>query len=352
MTGVLDFLSQIWPYLFAVLMFLILVIIHEFGHFIAAKILGVRVNGFSVGLGPKLFSKKIGETEYKISALPFGGYCAMEGEDENSTDTRAFCNKKAWRRFLIVVMGAVFNILFGVLLVGIVVCSSELIPTVTVAKFTEDSVSEQSGLMVNDTFYSVNGRRIYTADDLNYAFTGVDESGELEVEVVRNGEITDLGKVSFNTEKEDNGINYVSIDFWIYGEEKTFFGVIAASFKTAFSYCRIIFLSLMDFFAGKYGLSSVVGPVGLTAEIGKVVKTDISAILRIMSLISINLGLFNLLPLPALDGGRLLFIFIEMVTGKKVSQKYEGAVHLVGFVILMIFMVLITFKDIFKLITG
>lgn len=350
MIFIVTFLNSVWPYIVAVLLFLLLIIIHEFGHFISAKLLGVKVNEFAVGFGPKLFSKRKGETLYRLNLIPLGGYCAMEGEDETSTDSRAFCNKSAWRRFIIVSMGAIFNLLLGLIMVAIVLASSKgkLFATTTVAQFDKGALSQKSGLKVNDEIVRIDGRKIFTTYDLSYAFTGVDD-GKIDITVLRNGKEKTLKDVAFSTSSED-GINYLNVDFTVYGEKKTVSSFIKHTFKTTISYCLVIWRSLIDLIAGKYGISAVSGPVGLTATIGNIAKQNLLNLLPIMALITINLGLFNLLPLPALDGGRLLFILIEMIIRKPVPQKFEGLVHTVGFVILLGFMLFVTAKDIYSLI--
>jgi regulator of sigma E protease len=224
-SAVLSVLNSIWPYALAVILFISLIAIHEFGHFIAAKLLGVRVNEFAIGFGPKLFSKKIGETEYSVKLVPFGGYCAMEGEDEESGDSRAFCNKKAWRRFIIVAMGAIFNLIFGLILVAIILTTSDHLLTTRIAEFNEGAVSCDSGLMVDDKIVEVNGRKIYTTYDLSYAFTNV-KDGKLDVVVEREGKDVAINDVEFKTEKFDN-ISYVSVDFKVYGLQKTIGNVIS-----------------------------------------------------------------------------------------------------------------------------
>lgn len=332
----------------AVLIFIALIIIHEFGHFIAAKILGVRVNEFAVGFGPKLFSRKIGETVYKANLIPLGGYCAMEGEDSLSDDPRAFCNKAAWRRFIIVIMGATFNLILGFVLVAAVLAPEKRFATTVIAEFSENATSAQSGLKENDKILSVDGRRIYTTYDLSYAFTNV-KDGTVDMTVLRDGKSKKLRSVRFETE-EENGVSFIKVDFRVYGKEKTFWSFISETFKTGISYCAVIWRSLIDLISGKYGISAVSGPVGVTAAIGSVAKQSLRNILPIAALITINLGLFNLLPLPALDGGRLLFILIEMITRKKVPEKYESLVHTAGFIILIAFMLIITLKDIWSLI--
>lgn len=345
---ILDIWNNVWPYLVAVALFLILIIIHEFGHFIAAKLLGVRVNEFSVGFGPKLFGKRIGETEYMVKLIPLGGYCAMEGEDDESSDSRAFCNKKPWRRFIIVAMGAIFNLVLGLIIVAITLAPQKAFNSTTVAEFYEDSVSSESGLQVDDKIIEVEGRRIFSTYDLSYAFTNI-EDGKIDMTVKRGGEKVKLHDVTFKT-AEAEGISYLTVDFYVYGVEKSFGSYVKQTVDTAISYCAVVWRSLIDLITGKYGISAMSGPVGVTAAIGTAAKVDIANILPIMALITINLGIFNLLPVPALDGGRLLFILIEMIFRKPVPQKYEAWVHAAGFILLMGFMLLITAKDIWALI--
>lgn len=342
--------GNFWPYLIAVLLFLVLIIIHEFGHFIAAKLLGVRVNEFAVGFGPKLLKKKWGETTYSLNLIPLGGYCAMEGEDETSTDSRAFCNKSAWRRLLIVVMGATFNLLLGFIIIAIIVAPQKYFLTTTVSSFYENSVSSTTGLKSGDTIIKVDGRKIYTTYDLSYSFTNISD-GKIYMTVLRNGKKTELKDVTFKTDTQED-IKYLTVDFYVEPESKTFTNYVKHTVKTGISYCAVIWRSLMDLIAGKYGISAMSGPVGMTKVIGSVAKQNLSALLPIMALISINLGIFNLLPIPALDGGRILFILIEMILRKPVPQKYESIVHAVGFIILIAFMIFISAKDIWVLVTG
>ncbi len=349
-SAIISFLNNIWPYLVAVLLFLVLIIIHEFGHFIMAKANGVQVNEFAIGFGPKLFKFKKGDTLYSFNLIPLGGYCAMEGEDENSENERAFCNRKPWRRFIIVAAGAVFNILLGVILVSVSLIPGERFSTTTVAKFSENAVSQQSGLSVGDKILAVDGRRIFTTYDLSYAFTGIPD-GTVDIKVERNGEKVNLPDVKFATESID-GINFISVDFYVYGEQKTFLSFVKHTALQTVSYMRVVWFSLIDLIGGKFGLNAISGPVGVTAAIGGAAKQNIFNVIPIMALITINLGIFNLLPIPALDGGRLVFIIYEMIFKKPVPQKREALVHTIGIIILFGFMIFITFKDILKLITG
>lgn len=350
MITILNILNNIWPYLVAILLFLILIIIHEFGHFIAAKLLGVRVNEFAVGFGPKLIKWGKGETKYAINLIPFGGYCAMEGEEEASGDERAFCNKKPWRRFLIVIMGATFNLILGLILIAVTLIPDKRFTTTTIDVFHENAVSVEYGLKQGDEIIKVDGRKIFTTYDLSYAFSNIDD-GAIDITVKRDGKKVELNDVKFATEEID-GINYLTVDFYVKGKEKTFTSFISHTFDTAVSNCAVIYRSLIDLVTGRYGISAVSGPVGVTVAIGDIAKQNLNALIQIMALITINLGLFNLLPIPALDGGRLVFILFEMIFRKPVPQKYESIVHAVGMVILLGFMAIVTLKDIWTLIAG
>ncbi len=345
MHPILTFLNNAWPYLLALVAFLFLIVIHEFGHFIAAKLLGVRVNEFAVGFGPKIFNKKGKETEYSLRLVPLGGYCAMEGEDEESKDEKAFCKKKAWKRFLIVIMGATFNIIFGIILVGITLLPQKAYTTTKVAQFTETAISNSDGgLMVGDTIIEVEGRKIFTTYDLSYNFSAVSD-GNLNLKVLRNGEKIDLKNVPFKTETVE-GYNVISVDFWVEGQKPTVASFLSQTAKTSLSYSRIVVFSLADMIGGRYKVSDISGPVGVTDAISQAVKTSAMDLIGIMALITINLGIMNLLPIPALDGGRLVFILIEMIFRKPVPQKYEKWVHAIGLIVLLTFMALITLKDI------
>lgn len=357
-SGIIDFFGKIisflgdnvLPYVIAILLFILLILIHEFGHFIAAKLLGVRVNEFAIGMGPKLIKWGKGETKYSVNAFPIGGYCAMEGEDEESHDDRAFCNKKPWRRFLIVIMGATFNLILGLVLVAITLIPEKRFTTTTVDVFHENAVSSGYGLQEGDEIIAVDGRKIFTTYDLSYAFSNIDD-GAIDITVKRDGKKVELDDVKFKSE-EIEGINYLTVDFYVEGKDKTFTSFIGHTFDTAISNCAVVYRSLIDLITGRYGISAMSGPVGVTAAIGSVAKQSLFDLIPVMALITINLGLFNLLPLPALDGGRLVFILFEMIFKRPVPQKYEAIVHAVGMALLLLLMAVITFKDIWTLIAG
>ena len=336
--------------IYAILIFCLLIFVHEFGHFIAAKACGVKVNEFAIGMVPAFFKKQKEETQYSLRIFPIGGFCAMEGEDEESTSDRAFHKKPVWKRFIIIVAGAVHNLILGLIIVAVTLAPQKAFNSTVVAEFRENAVSEQSGLKVDDKIIEVEGRKIFSTYDLSYAFTNV-KGGKVDMTVKRDGEKVELKDIKFDS-SEENGISYLNVDFYVYGIRKTFGSYIKQTFATAASYCAVVWRSLIDLISGKYGISAVSGPVGVTAAIGSAAKQSLENLLPIMALITINLGIFNLLPIPALDGGRLLFILIEMIFRKPVPQKYEAIVHAVGFALLIGFMLLITAKDIWTLIAG
>lgn len=343
--------SNIWPYLVAICLFLLLITVHEFGHFLFAKLSGVQVNEFAIGFGPKLFCKKGKETEYSVRLIPFGGFCAMEGEDESSENPRAFGNAKAWKRLLILVAGAAFNILFGVIMAVILVAQSPVIATTEVAKFDDAAVSVQHGLREGDVIIEANDRAVFTTYDLSYIMA-TDTDGVMQFVVRRGGEKVQLDNVKFDLTTLENGQRTIKLDFYVVGKENSFINTVTHGVKTSLSYGRVVYMSLFDMLTGRFGLNDMSGPVGVTAVIGTAAKSSLPDLLSIACLIAINLGIMNLLPLPALDGGRVLFVLIEMIFRRPVPEKFEGIIHGVGFALLMVLILIITGNDIYKLITG
>ncbi len=338
--------NSVYPILIAILFFELIIIIHEGGHFIAARLMGVKVNEFSVGMGPKLFQFKKGDTQYTLRLVLFGGYCAMEGEDEDSDDEHAFSNKKVIQRIFIVVAGALMNLILGFVIVGIIVCSQNLVGTARIARFDDSAVSAQT-LQAGDRIKSIDGMRVYSATDVT---TGLTRSTDdtLDMVVVRDGRDEKL-TVRFDTE-EYEGKQYIKMDFWLLGEQKTVGNVLKETFMQWISYARMVFLSVHDLIAGTYGVSDLSGPVGAVDVVSKSVKMGASSMLRIMALLTINVGLFNLFPIPALDGWRLFLLIFEGIFRKKLPSKWEWAINGAGLVLLLGLMAVITFSDITKLI--
>ncbi|MBC8534404.1 M50 family metallopeptidase [Yeguia hominis] len=344
--------------LIAILLFGLIVFVHEFGHFFTAKLAGIKVNEFAIGMGPKLIRFGKGETKYSLRLFPIGGFCAMEGEDEASEDARAFGNKPVWKRMIVVVAGAVMNMVLGFLLMMILLCQEPNFASTTVSKFTEDSATQAAGLEVGDRFYSIDGYRIFTDRDLSFALALADPH-DVDLEVVRNGSVLSIPNVAFHTVEQD-GTEILSLDFYVQPQAKTVWTLIQKTGAETVSVVRMVWTSLAGLVTGRFGLNDVAGPVGTAQAITQAASAGLQSgfgdavnnILLMMIIITVNLGIVNLLPLPALDGGRLLFLIVEGIRRKPVNPKYEGWVHAAGFFLLMAFMLLITFNDIVRLVTG
>ncbi len=357
--------------LVALLMFGIIIFVHELGHFLVAKACGVRVNEFAMGMGPKLLSFGKKETVYSLRLLPFGGFCAMEGEDETSDDPRAFGNKSVLKRIAIVVAGVAMNFLLGLLVLLIAIgcftpftqSGDVLYGMPTIAQLDEDALSYQSGLRAGDTVISINSRPVLTYNDMMMIMQS-DEDGVMPMMVKRTvdgkTQKVSLPAVEFVLETTEDGIRYLRYDFVLLGVEPTFGNTIVHAAKTECSLVTTVWWSLVDMIGGKYGLNELAGPIGTVDIIGDMVgqaastvsREDIYSLLYMFALISVNVGVLNLLPLPALDGGRLVFLLFEAIFRRPVPQKFEAVVHLVGLALLIGLMILISFNDIKRLITG
>ncbi len=410
--------------LIALLVFGVIIAIHEFGHFIVAKLCGIKVNQFAIGMGPVILRKQGKETEYSLRLFPVGGFCAMEGEDAESNDPRAFNNNKVWKRVLVVIAGAVMNIILGFVVILVTTCLYGDVITTEIAKFPAEivvseaipscdlnegdriisinnmsisygttleeklsnlegetltavvnrdgesvaltgipiaslkgevvcaSTSNTCGLQAGDTIVKIDGMRIFTDADLSYKLQ-TSEAETVDLVVKRDGKLVTLPDVAFrNTATEGK------LDFYVTAEKLTFFNTIEYSALSTVSTGRLIWISLKDLVTGKYGFNDMSGPVGIIGTIGEAAKQgsnlieQLISVLSLASFITINVGIFNLLPLPALDGGRLVFLIVEAIRRKPVKPEHEGMVHFIGFALLILLMVAVTFQDILKLIQG
>ena len=422
----------------AILIFSVLILFHELGHFLLAKACGVGVTEFALGMGPKIVSWGKGETKYAIKALPFGGSCAMVGEDEENSAPNAFGNKKAWQRFLVIAAGPCFNFLLAFIcslfFIGVggvnkpVVYAVEgaaaesgiqkgdIVRSINGTKITigreiplylfnhpldgtaeivverggetltktvnthregwrmgitymadetgcslktvsEGSAAESAGLKAGDLLVSINGTKITSGKELSAYFDEHPMDGSLlELVVQRDGAELSFRFLPSHYETEELGFSaeYYYDDLNPVG----FFGVIRYSAKEVVYWIRYTLMSLKMLISGQVGVQDLSGPVGIVDTIGQAVEEGEKSggfkdaalnVLMLMILLNANLGLMNLLPIPALDGGRLLFILIELITGKRVPQKFEGLVHLIGFILLMLLMVFVLFNDVMKL---
>lgn len=366
----------------AILMFSFLIVIHELGHFVTAKLSGVQVNEFSVFMGPAIFKKQIGQTLYSVRCIPFGGYCAMEGEDDNSDNPRSFGKAAWWKRLIILVAGAAMNFLCGFLIFYFLFGPSsgiEALPEPVISGFYQGNTIEgASGLQVGDEFYSIDGERVYTSSNIPFLLSMnlseepgfhdlsmnlSEEPGFHDIVVIRNGEKVYLdGFPMERTEVQtENGVQM------LYGMKlatvpRTFASSMKFAWNNSIDTVRMVRMSLKMLISGQAGLKDVGGPVMIvqaiseTAESSGSTRAAMRNVLSFTAFIAVNLAVMNLLPIPALDGGRALCVIlttiVETITHKKLNPKYEAYLHGAGMVVLLGFMALITFKDIFNIFRG
>lgn len=350
--------------LLAILIFGFLIFIHELGHFIAAKLSGVQVNEFSINMGPKLLQKQRGETLYSLRLLPIGGYCAMEGEDADNGNPRAFTAAKWWKRLIILCAGSFMNFLTGFVIVALLIgLSGGYMHTLKLTDFMDGcTLCGENGLQAGDEIYSIDGKRTLLYKD----FTLLTDRGDdtvYEVTVLRDGEKVTLH--DFRMEKQEltdsDGNTGMYYGFYFADYEQINF---ANTFKYAAYECvdfsRMVWWSLSDLVRGAVDVKQMSGVVGVvdamvqTGEESETVGAGIENILYIAAFIAVNLAVMNMLPIPALDGGRVFFLLITTlftaITKKKLNPKYEGYIHAAGMVLLLALMAFLVVKDIWTII--
>lgn len=343
----------------SVLLFSLVIFIHELGHFMTARWAGVKVNEFAIGMGPAIFKRKKGQTLYSIRLLPIGGYCSMEGEDTESDDANAFGKKSVYKRILIVAAGAIMNIILAIVFMIIILSQQPKYASTIIGGFSSDAVTSQSGLMIGDKIKSIDGYNVSTYTDVSFVLA-VNKNFKADIVVERNGELVNLSNVNFNTKKTEDGKTIIVRDFYFEPIEKNFFTLTSQTFKEIFSNVRMTYATIIGLITGTFSINEVAGPVGLVSMISSAASEGLKVnfvaalnnIIMMMMILSVNLGIFNLLPLPALDGGRLVFLILEAIKGKPINQKYEGLIHTIGFVLLILLMLFVSINDVFKLTSG
>ncbi len=419
-----DFKAKAVPILIGILFFGLIILIHEFGHFIFAKLFKVKVNEFALGMGPTILKKQGKETKYAIRLFPIGGFVSMEGEGEESEDKRAYCNQATWKKMIIISAGAVFNLILGFILCVVLICGDEAITSKKISSFYEGAMSNTQ-LQIGDEILEIDGKHVFSSYDITFLMQR-NATGKFDFTVDRGGEKVELAGVPFQkitsgnfnykdrvissvsanlkraglkdgdlitavngekvttdeelitairkdtdfiysltVEREGESLSFEDVefmsvtifDFTVYPEEKTFTSVLDEAFGYSMSLGRMVYLSLFDLVRGQYGINDLSGPIGTMSIITEIAEesvatTDYSTLFMLFAMITINIGLFNLLPVPALDGGHLFFMFVELIIRRKIPQKYVSWVSAAGLVLLLIFMALISANDLWKWISG
>ena len=349
--------------LVAILIFGVLIAVHELGHFLAAKACGVTVNEFSIGMGPALWKKQKGETLYALRAIPCGGFCAMEGEDEDSDNPHALYRQGFWVKLVIFAAGAFMNFVTGLVILLILYSGAKAFYDPTITAFADGCPLEaENGLQVGDTLLSIDGGRGYMYSDVGLLL-GLNQDGTFDLVVRRNGEKVTLK--DFPMEKaeylDQNGQPYTGYGLLFGVKEATVGDRLANSWNNALDFVRLVRLSLKMLVTGQAGLRDLSGPVGIVSTMTEVgqssanVAAAIENIAYLAALIAVNLAVMNLLPLPALDGGKIFFMVVNAISmaliKKQIPLKYEDHIHFAGLVLLLALMALVTFSDVWKLFT-
>lgn len=329
-----------------------LTFIHEFGHFFFARLFKVPVLEFAIGMGPKVYSwtGKHG-TKYALRAFPIGGFVQMEGEEGTSENPMAYNNLNPWKKIVVTAAGPLVNIIFAIILMFALVISTPTLGSNTVAGFLENSVSHTK-LQAYDEIIKVGDVKVHTGEEVYYEVM-MQGYQAIDVTVKRNGETVVLENVVFNT-VEESGVILGDADFKLYAlsalEDVTFFDYLYQAFYRSINTVKMVIDSIGGMISGRFGIEAVSGPIGMVETVGEVVSISFSALINLIVLISMNLGIFNLLPIPALDGGRILFHLIDGIAGRKVIKKeIEDAITGITLMLLLGFMLFISFKDVINL---
>jgi regulator of sigma E protease len=345
----------------AILLFGILIAIHEWGHFITAKLLGVRVNEFAIGMGPTLFSRQKGETLYSLRAIPMGGFCAMEGEDEDTDSPDSFYKKPTWKKLIILSAGSFMNFVAGLLLLVLLFSQSQSFSVPVIADLIDGfPYQSEEGLLPGDRFLSIDGHKVHTLSDVQVYFS-LSNGETMDLLIERDGQILErkdfpLALREYTLDGANvmrYGINFAQVDATP-GE------VLRQSWDTSLFFARSVWLGLQMLFQGDAGLKDMAGPVGIISMIGETgsqsgnIAVGLKNVSYIIALVAVNLAVVNMLPIPALDGGRIFLVLLSqgfyLIARRKINPKYESYIHAFGFLLLIGLMLIVTFSDVIKIV--
>lgn len=336
--------------LLAILLFCVMIFPHELGHFIAAKRCGVKVNEFAFGMGPVIWKKQKGETLHTIRLFPVGGFCAMEGEDEDSDDERAFAQKKPWQKILILAAGSAMNVLCAVFIMCLIVGVRGFTST-TLGTVESGSPADLAGLMPKDKIVSMTTDKLYRIEDwsqISEIINGIDEGESIEIEYKRGGksyETTVMPMLVESTDENGNAASRYVVGITCKVSHNPLKAVIYGT-QSSWELTKLMFSAIVQLFSGQASADDLTGPVGMVQMVSQTTQYGYWYYGFLTALICMNLAVINMLPLPALDGGRIIFVLYSAITGRKVSEKVEGTIHFVGLALLMLLMVYVTANDV------
>ena len=347
-------MSTLLTIIAAIIIFGIIIFVHELGHFLTARMFGVTVNEFAIGMGPVIYKKQGKNTLYSVRAIPMGGFCQMEAEDEESDSPGAFTNKKPWQRIIVLAAGAGMNIMLGFVLVTMIVVSSAAanggITSTTIASVEAESDAARF-LQPGDKIVGINDTTVHIKRDLSFELGMYQGEGECELRYKRDGKVYSEKFTPMRATLED-GSPYYLVGFTVETSPVNLLTVLHEGFFQTIWMVKLVFVSLGMLFSGGASVSDLSGPVGVVSAMSTVAKTGLADFLFFAGFLAVNIGVMNLLPLPALDGGRIIFALWEMIFRKPIPREKEGYVHFIGFVLLIGLMIFATWNDIVRLFTG
>ncbi|MBR2619646.1 MAG: RIP metalloprotease RseP [Firmicutes bacterium] len=330
-------------FIYAVLIFCLLIFVHEFGHFVTAKLCGIKVNEFAIGMGPTFINKQKGETLYSIRMFPIGGFCAMEGEDEDSEDERAFNNQPAWQRAIVLAAGSLMNLLTAIVLM-IIIAFYMGQATTTIEQVQDASPAYEAGIMAGDEVIKIDGSDIDEWTDLQ-TIVGESEGETVTFTVLRDGVETDIS-VTPEYDKEA-GRSLVGVTPTM---ARNPVKAVGTGVTNTWDMTVMMYELIGQLFTGDVSAKELSGPVGIVYVVNDSAKMGFIYVVYLAALLSLNLAVINMLPFPALDGGRLLFLVIRKITGKRVTDEMEGKIHFIGIMLLFALMIYVTWNDIIRFI--
>lgn len=347
-------MSTLLTIIAAIIIFSVIIFVHELGHFLTARLFGVTVNEFAIGMGPAIYKKKGKNTLYSVRAVPMGGFCQMEAEDEESDSPGAFTNKKPWQRIIVLAAGAGMNILLGFIMVTLIVTSSAAanggITSTTIASVEAESDAARF-LQPGDKIVGINDTTVHIKRDLSFELGMYQGSGECEIRYKRDGKVYSELFTPMQAALED-GTPYYLVGFTVETSPINLLTVLHEGFFQTVWMVKLVFISLGMLLSGGASVSEISGPVGVVSAMSTVAKTGLADFLFFAGFLAVNIGVMNLLPLPALDGGRILFVLWEIIFRRPIPRDKEGYVHFIGFILLIGLMVFATWNDIVRLFTG